>query len=278
MAQAWFYLTTLSFVFLLAAFILSVHYSLQAVWLLQLVICPLPSLTLSSVTIGCHSTVTSVTTYASLCPLFFPLRQQILSSCAQSIYISLWAKTVIDSWHLFPDVPSLPTQLPARINPLCRGKAKYREGADRRASPEVWRGFSSMRCIVVTHCSSFLSTPCLSLFLSVILLSSLRCQRWAVCRHGALYTGRYQTRACAATARAHRTPARTAPCWTKPCLTTSYSAPPHLTTARCLLAWSTTREHPTWGVSLESKSHFGKLGAKETPKMRNLKCAQYFTI
>lgn len=149
-------------------FVLPVHSSLLAAWLLQLVICPLPSLTLSSVTIGCHSALTSVTTYTSPCPLFFPLRQQTPSSCAQSICISLWAKTVIDSWHLFPDVPSLPTQLPARINPLCRGKAKYREGADGRASPGVWRG---IQLHALHHCDkSFLfSPPPPSLFLSLTL-------------------------------------------------------------------------------------------------------------
>lgn len=77
----------------------------------------------------------------------------------------------------------------------------------------------------------------------------LRCQRWAACHPGAPCTGRCRTRACVATASVHPTPARAVPCWTKPCPVTSCSAALRRTTARCHLAWSTTRRRPTCGVS-----------------------------
>lgn len=77
----------------------------------------------------------------------------------------------------------------------------------------------------------------------------LRCQRWAACHPGAPCTGPCRTRACVATASVHPTPARAAPCWTKPCPATSCSAALRRTTARCRLAWSTTRPRPTCGVS-----------------------------
>ena len=79
----------------------------------------------------------------------------------------------------------------------------------------------------------------------------LRWQRWAACPPGAPCTGRCRTRACAATASVRPTPARAVPCWTKPCPTTSCSAAPRRTTARCPLAWSTTRRRPTCAVSTE---------------------------
>ena len=193
-------------------------------------------------------------------PLFpvFPTLPDTLQLCSIHLHFPV-SKDCNWFLTLFPDVPSLPTQLPARVNPLCRGKAKHWQGADRRASPGALEGIGPVRCIVLTNCSSLLS---LSLSLSFLyLLSSLRCQRWAVCHRDAPSTGRCRTRACAATARAPPMPARTAPCLTKPCLTTSYLAPPHLTTVRCLLAWFTTREHPTWGVSTDS--HLASLEQKK---------------
>lgn len=76
-----------------------------------------------------------------------------------------------------------------------------------------------------------------------------RFQPRAACPPGAPCTGRCRTRACVATASAHPTPARAVPCWTKPCPMTSCSAALRRTTARCRLAWSTTRRRPTCGVS-----------------------------
>lgn len=82
----------------------------------------------------------------------------------------------------------------------------------------------------------------------------LRWRRWATCHPGAPCTGRCRTRACAATASVRPTPARAAPCWTKPCPVTSCSAAPRRTTARCRLAWSTTRPRPTCGVSRDQNA------------------------
>lgn len=78
---------------------------------------------------------------------------------------------------------------------------------------------------------------------------SCRCWHRAVCHRDARSTGRCRTRACAATGRLRPTPARAVRCSIKPCPTTSCSAPHHLTTARSLLAWSTTRARPTCAVS-----------------------------
>lgn len=98
--------------------------------------------------------------------------------------------------------------------------------------------------------------PVLALFFFLLQLCrdeffsfSCRCWHRAVCHRDARSTGRCRTRACAATERLRPTPAHTVPCSSKPCPTTSCSAPRHLTTARCLLAWSTTRERPTCAVS-----------------------------
>ena len=180
--------------------------------------------------------------------VIFPTLTDTRQLC--SIHLHFPESTVCNWFlRLLPDVPFPPywSQLPARVNALCT------EGADRRPSLGVCRSICSLhRCDqLLTDCSS---SP------------SRRGRRSAVYHQDAPCTGRCRTKVCAATARVRPMPARTAPCWTKPCPMTSSSAPPHLTTVHCPLALSTTREHPTSEVSAQWWNHMGPRGATETSR------------
>lgn len=84
----------------------------------------------------------------ALCPVFSHL-PDILQLCSIHLH---FPESKDCNWFLtlLPDVPFVPTQLPAHVNLLCRAMVKRREGAERGPSLGVWRPFSSIICIVVT--------------------------------------------------------------------------------------------------------------------------------
>ncbi|KAL0178654.1 hypothetical protein M9458_027548, partial [Cirrhinus mrigala] len=70
-------------------------------------------------------------------------------------------------------------------------------------------------------------------------------QRRAAFPRGVRCTGLSRMRACAVIGKARLMPARGAPCWTRPCPTTSCSAALHPTTAPCPPASASASLHPT---------------------------------
>lgn len=177
--------------------------------------------------------MTSVTTSRSSVPRFSHL-PDTLQLCSIHLH---FPESKDCNWFptLLPGVPSFTRPAARSCKPAVPRKGKAR-----------WKVQSGgHRWGLGGHSTPPFAWLWLSLEKILFLLAPRRCQQWTVCHQDAHYTGHYQTRVCVVTVRVHPTQAHTAPCWTKPCLTTSYSAPPHLTTARCLLAWSTTRGHPT---------------------------------
>lgn len=100
------------------------------------------SITLSSVTIGHLSTVTSVTTSTGPVPAFSHL-PDILQLCSVHLH---FPESKDCNWFLtpLPDVPSSPTQLLARVHLLCCIRAKHREGLQRGGHRWGCRGHSAL--------------------------------------------------------------------------------------------------------------------------------------